>query len=187
MIVKGIGASKGIAVGPIRTLVKADLSVEDGPGSGAESECKRLEEALAQAGQELSHLYEKAKAAGSDSADVFSVHQMMLEDPEFTDSIRANIQAGHNAQWAVACTRDEMKAVFDAMDDAYMRARGTDVMDISNRLIRILKGELETALKSGPCILAAEDLYPSDTVKLDKNAILGFITRRGSSTSHSVI
>lgn len=187
MIVKGIGASKGIAVGPIRTLVKTDLSVEDGPGSGAESECKRLEEALAQAGQELSHLYEKAKAAGSDSADVFSVHQMMLEDPEFTDSIRANIQAGHNAQWAVACTRDEMKAVFDAMDDAYMRARGADVMDISNRLIRILKGEQETALKTGPCILAAEDLYPSDTVKLDKNAILGFITRRGSSTSHSVI
>ena len=131
MIVKGIGASKGIAVGPIRTLVKTDFSVEDGPGSGAESECKRLEEALAQAGQELSHLYEKAKAAGSDSADVFSVHQMMLEDPEFTDSIRANIQAGHNAQWAVACTRDEMKAVFDAMDDAYMRARGADVMDIS--------------------------------------------------------
>lgn len=187
MKLTGIGASAGVAMGTLRYLVTPDLSVYPGEGKGTEAEKAALEAALKQAGRELEALYHKAVADNSQAAEVFSVHQMMLEDPEYTDMIFSGIEEGQNAAYATAAARDMMKSVFDAMDDAYMQARGADVVDISNRLIRILKGIEEPAPIDSPCILAAEDLYPSDTVKLDKNLILGFVTRYGSSTSHSVI
>ncbi len=187
MKLTGIGASKGVAMGRIQHLNKADISVYPGAGMGIREEEAALDTAVLKAKKELLALYEKALANDANAAEVFSVHQMMLEDPEYLQTIRDIILEGQNAAYAVSKARDSLKAIFDVMEDAYMQARGADVTDVSNRLIRILKGVSETEFGKEPCILAAEDLYPSDTLKLDKNMILGFVTRFGSDTSHSVI
>lgn len=187
-MLQGIGASKGIAIGEIKYLITSDLSVNKGTGHDPAIEKVRLTMAIAKAQKELDALYKKAAAVDPKTAEVFSVHKMMLEDPEFTDAMENELLEGCEAEWAVASVRDEYKAMFDTMEDEYMRARGADVLDISNRLLRLLKGVSEREnLCDEPVILCAEDLLPSDTVKLKKESVLGFITKLGSSTSHSVI
>ena len=135
-------------------------------------------------------LYEKAmKEVGEINAAIFEVHQMMLEDPDYVDSVYHIIRSqGVNAEYAVASTGDNFAEIFAAMDDDYMRERAADVKDISNRLIEVLQGNEQGEIHTEePVILFAEDLAPSETVQLDKSKVLSFVTHLGSTNSHTAI
>lgn len=135
-----------------------------------------------QAGEQLQILYDKAlKEVGESNAAIFEVHQMMLEDEDYLESIHNLIRTEMvNAAYAVAVTGDNFAQMFGSMDDDYMKARAADVKDISNRLIRILEGDKETDLSTmEPSIIVADDLSPSETVQMDKEKILGFVTVHG--------
>ena len=141
------------------------------------------------AGQ-LQGLYEKAlKEVGESSAAIFEVHQMMLEDEDYQDAIHNMIHMEMvNAEYAVAVTGDNFSEMFASMEDDYMKERATDIKDISNRLIRNLTGEEEIDLASmKPSIIVADDLTPSETVQMDKDKILAFVTVHGSTNSHTSI
>ncbi len=184
----GIAASQGAAVASIYRLIAPDLSVHRAEGLSPEEERERFSNAVEQAKRELVTLYEAASKTDKSAAAVFEVHQMMLDDPDFFDAVMDGLSSGANAEWAVRETADSLKAMFDAMDDEYLRARGADILDISNRVIRILKGIPEkTDHFNEKVIVVAEDLLPSQTVKLDKKNVAGFVTKHGSVTSHSVI
>ena len=185
---KGIGASSGIAIADIYYLQKLDLSVQEKTGQNVLTETMRYENAKKTAIVELSELYEHALKTDFNTAQVFEIHQMLLEDLDFVEAIEGVIANGINAEFAVKSTADIFSDMFLAMDDPYMRARSADVVDISSRLIKILKGLKETNIsKTSKIIVVAEDLLPSETVKLDKNYVVGFVTKFGSNTSHSAI
>ena len=156
----------------------------------SEKETARFLDAKKKALAELDALYEKAvNEVGKSSAMIFQIHQMMLEDLDYIESIE-NIIADQmiNAETAVAQTCDNFVQMFEAMDDSYMRERSADVKDVSERLIRILSGKSTNVLDSDtPVIIAADDLAPSETVQFDKDKILAFVTERGSSNSHTAI
>ena len=187
-MLKGIAASAGAAVAPLFYLEEPDLSVTKEAGLDPVQQHQRYEQAAAQAIRELDALYDKARATDENVAQVFDIHRMMLEDPDLIDGIDELLDKGFNAEYAVRETADSLAAMFKAMDDEYMQARAADVTDVGNRLIRVLKGIPDAAdFPDEPVIVAAVDLLPSQTVRLDKDHVAGFVTKLGSSTSHSVI
>ncbi|MCD7756003.1 MAG: phosphoenolpyruvate--protein phosphotransferase [Firmicutes bacterium] len=188
-ILNGIGASPGIAEAELTWLAQPDLSVTRVNGLDPAVEKERYSRAAAQAASELDTLYTRACETDAATAQVFEFHRMMLEDPDFCDGIVEALEQGSKAEWAVSHTAEGLSKIFSAMDgDEYMQARAADVQDVSRRLIRILKGIHDESTKfDHPVILAADDLLPSQTVRLDKKNVLGFVTKYGSSTSHSAI
>ncbi len=189
---KFVGKSvyKGIALGPVVVLKNNDFQVKRRKIEDAEAEICRVELAGETAKQQLQGLYDKAvKEVGESSAAICDVHQMMLEDEDYLDAIHNMIRTENvNAEYAVAVTGDNFAEMFASMDDDYMRARAADIKDISNRLIRILLGAEEVDLGSmEPSVIVAEDLSPSETVQMDKEKILAFVTVHGSTNSHTAI
>ena len=186
----GKGVSKGVAAGPISFYRRASGVIPRHEASDTAAELERFRAAQETAKEQLAKLYDKALAeAGEDAAMLFEAHQMMLEDLDFVESIEGMIENNRvNAEAAVSDTGAQFAEMFAAMDDSYMQARAADIRDISARVIGILTGEGESGVVSDvPCIVAADDLAPSETVQLDKSLILGFITSAGSANSHTAI
>ncbi len=180
----------GVAIGPVTVYRKKDNTVKKAAVEDTEAEFKRFNDAVEAAKEELQELYDKAvEEVGEENAAVFEVHQMMLEDDDYLESVEDIIKnESMNAEYAVSTTGENFSEMFAAMDDEYMQARSADVKDISNRVVKILSGEKEEALiHDKPVILLAEDLAPSETVQLDKSKILSFVTRFGSTNSHTSI
>ncbi len=186
----GKGVSKGVAAGPISFHRRASGVIPRHEVSDTAAELERFRAARETAKEQLAKLYDKALAeAGEDAAMLFEAHQMMLDDLDFVESIEGMIENDRvNAEAAVSDTGAQFAEMFAAMDDSYMQARAADIRDISARVIGILTGEGESGIVSDvPCIVAADDLAPSETVQLDKALILGFITAGGSANSHTAI
>ena len=188
-IIQGKAIFGGIAIGPISFFAKEQKQVKRTKVEDTEAEIARYEAALVTAIEQLGALYEKAlKEVGESEAQIFEVHQMMLEDDDYNDSVKNIITSqGLNAEYAVATTGDNFSTMFAAMDDEYFQARAVDVKDISERIINILMGTGEAKVSDEPSIIVAEDLAPSETVQMDKSKLLGFVTRLGSSNSHTAI
>lgn len=186
----GKSVYKGIVLGPVAVYRKSDEQVKRIKIDDADAEILRLEKAGEQSKKQLQELYDKAvKEVGEASAAVFEVHQMMLEDEDYLDAIHNMIRTQMvNAEYAAAVTGDNFSNMFDSMDDAYMKARAADIKDISNRLVRNLQGVEGVDLRSmEPSIIVADDLSPSETVQMDKEKVLAFVTVHGSTNSHTAI
>ncbi len=180
----------GIAIGKVELFKKEQQSVRRYNIDNVDFEIKRVSIAKEKTIAQLKALYEKALIeVGESGAMIFEIHQMMLEDQDYLDSIDNIIKSQSvNAEYAVAVTADNFANMFAAMDDEYMQARAADVKDISERLITVLKGKNDDMSQSEePVILAADDLSPSETVQMDKSKILAFITKYGSANSHTAI
>ena len=187
---QGKSVYKGIAMGPIVVFKKNDYQVKRTRIEDTEAEVKRVDEALKASQEQLQKLYDKAvREVGEASAAIFEVHQMMLEDEDYLEAIQNMVRTEQvNAEYAVAVTGDNFAEMFAAMDDEYMKARSADVKDISERLVRNLSGEGDNDLSSmEPSIIVADDLSPSETVQMDKEKILAFVTVHGSTNSHTAI
>ena len=186
----GKSVYKGITIGKVFVLKNKDFQIKRTKVEDAQAEIDRVDAAGQQAKAQLQALYDKAvKEVGEASAAIFEVHQMMLEDDDYLDSIYNMIRTEMvNAEYAVAITGDNFAEMFANMDDDYMKARSADVKDISERLVRNLSGEGDADLSSmEPSIIVADDLSPSETVQMDKEKILGFVTVHGSTNSHTAI
>ena len=189
-IIKGKSILNKVAIGPILYHRKTESQVKRRTVEDNEAEVKRYEMAVACAEDELKTLHEKAcEQVGETGAAVFEVHMMMLEDADYRDSVLNIIRNQKtNAEYAAAVTGDNFYRLFADMSDEYFRARAADVKDITNRLVKILSGDaVESGFLTQPVILMAEDLAPSETVQLEKNMLLGFITEQGSPNSHTAI
>ena len=189
-IYQGKSVFNGIAIGKICVYQKGEQQVKRCKVEDTEAEVKRFREAREQAVEQLGKLHEKAlKEVGEANAAIFEVHQMMLEDDDYLESIENIIRLQEvNAEYAVAATSDNFSEMFSAMDDEYMRERAADVKDISERILTVLKGGNKRKLHmEEPMILVAEDLAPSETVQLEKDKILAFVIVRGSLNSHTAI
>ena len=187
---KGKSVYKGIALGPVVVFQKNDVQVKREKITDAESEIARMQDAVSASQEQLQKLYDKAvKEVGEASAAIFEVHQMMLEDDDYIDSVVNIIETQQvNAEFAVATTGDNFAKMFAEMEDDYFKARAADVKDISERMVNILSGnESGGALGDEPVIVVAEDLAPSETVQMDKEKLLAFVTRLGSANSHTAI
>ena len=181
---------KGIAIGKILFYQKGEQPVKRVKIEDTAEQIKRYEDARAKAAEQLQGLYEKAlKEVGEANAAVFVVHQMMLEDDDYIDSVVNIIETQQvNAEFAVATTGDNFAKMFAEMEDDYFKARAADVKDISERMVNILSGnESGGAIGDEPVIVVAEDLAPSETVQMDKEKLLAFVTRLGSANSHTAI
>ncbi|MGN8964110.1 phosphoenolpyruvate--protein phosphotransferase [Bariatricus sp. HCP28S3_D3] len=189
-IYKGKSVFGGIAIGKISVYSKAEQQVKRLKIENVEKEVERYHEATATAIQQLQELYDKAlREVGEANAAIFEIHQMMLEDDDYAESIENMIQMQKvNAEYAVAQTADNFAKMFSSMDDDYMKERAADVKDISERLLTVLQGEKSQGVESQePSIIVADDLAPSETVQLDKDKVLSFVTVHGSLNSHSAI
>ena len=189
-IYKGKSVFSGIAIGKISVYSKAEQQVKRIKIENVEKEVERYHEATATAIQQLQELYDKAlREVGEANAAIFEIHQMMLEDDDYAESIENMIQMQKvNAEYAVAQTADNFARMFSLMDDDYMKERAADVKDISERLLTVLQGEESQGVESQePSIIVADDLAPSETVQLDKDKVLSFVTVHGSLNSHSAI
>ncbi|HBA97075.1 MAG TPA: phosphoenolpyruvate--protein phosphotransferase [Lachnospiraceae bacterium] len=190
MEMQGKSVFGGVAIGRLSIYKKSDNVVKRVKIQDTDAEFKRFEDATVKAKEQLAALYDKAmKEVGETSAAIFEVHQMMLDDLDFRESVANMIKTQNvNAEYAVAVSGDNFSTMFAAMDDDYMKARAADVKDISNRVISVLQGTEDAKLNSDePVILVAEDLAPSETVQLDKSLLLSFVTRYGSTNSHTAI
>ena len=181
----------GVAIGKVAFYRRGDSGVvKRYHVQDAAAERARFEQAKAKAGAQLQALYEKALGeVGEANATIFEIHQMMLEDQDYCDSIANIIDTQQvNAEYAVAQTANNFAQMFAAMDDAYMQARAADVRDISERLMAILANAERAAFSAGgPVLVAAEDLAPSETIQMDKSKVWGFLTAQGSANSHTAI
>ena len=187
---QGKSVYKGIVMGPVAVLKKNDYQVKRARIEDPEAEVKRVEEAVEVSKKQLGRLYDKAvREVGEASAAIFEVHQMMLEDEDYLESMENMIRTELvNAEYAAAATGDNFAEMFAAMDDEYMKARSADVKDISERLVRNLSGEGDNDLSSmEPSVIVADVLSPSETVQMDKEKILAFVTVHGSTNSHTAI
>lgn len=187
---KGKSVYKGIAMGKISVLKKDDYIVKRTKIEDAQAEIQRVKAAVAASQEQLQKLYEKAvKEVGEASAAIFEVHQMMLEDEDYSESIENIITTEMvNAEYAVASTGDNFSEMFASMDDDYMKARAADIKDISKRLVKNLSGHGGDGIDlEEPVIVVADDLSPSETVQMDKDKILAFVTVHGSANSHTAI
>ena len=187
---QGKSVYKGIAMGPVVVLKKNDYQVKRTRIEDAEAEAARVDVALKASQEQLQKLYDKAvKEVGEASAAIFEVHQMMLEDEDYLEAIQNMIRTEQvNAEYAVAVTGDNFAEMFASMDDEYMKARSADIKDISERLVRNLSGQGDVDLSSiEPSVIVADDLSPSETVQMDKDKILAFVTVHGSTNSHTAI
>lgn len=180
----------GVAFGKVYVFSREESTIKRHHIDNSDKEIERFEQARLQASDELGDLYEKAlDEVGEENAMIFQIHQMMLEDDDYLESIK-NIIADQsiNAETAVAQTCDNFVQMFESMDDSYMRERSADVKDVSERVIRILSGAASGGIASDePVIIVADDLAPSETVQFDKSKILAFVTEGGSSSSHTSI
>ena len=187
---QGKSVYKGIVMGPVVVLKKNDYQVKRSRIEDADAETSRVQEAVKRSQEQLQKLYDKAlKEVGEASAAIFEVHQMMLEDEDYLEAIQNMIQTEMvNAEYAVAVTGDSFSQMFASMDDDYMKARAADIKDISERLVRNLSGQEDADLSGiDPSVIVADDLSPSETVQMDKEKILAFVTVHGSTNSHTAI
>ncbi len=187
---KGKGVYGAIALGRISVFTRREASVKRTHIEDIEAEKARLTKAKEKATEQLRTIYEKAlKEVGEANAQIFEIHQMMIEDEDYNESIESIIETQSvNAEYAVAVTADNFSEMFASMDDAYMQARSADVKDISNRIISCLSDEGGSdAVSDEKVIICADDLAPSETVQLDKDKVLAFVTAFGSSNSHTAI
>ncbi len=188
--VQGKSVFGGIAIGTLSLYRKRENFIKRRHAEDMQAEVQRFEAARQEAIRQLAGLYEKAKQeVGESGAAIFDIHQMMLEDPDYVESVTNIIRTQEvNAEYAVGTTADNFAHMFAAMDDAYMQGRAADVKDISDRVVGILSGAGGAGAQvGGPSIIAAEDLAPSETVQLDKSQVLGFVTQQGSANSHTAI
>ena len=186
----GKGVYGAIAIGKISVFQRQGISVKRSNIENVDAEIERLEVAKATAVEQLGEIYEKAlKEVGEANAQIFEIHMMMVEDEDYNDAIIGLIRSQSvNAEYAVAVTSKNFAEMFSSMDDSYMQARAADVKDISNRIIACLTGSSKTDADSDEkVIICADDLAPSETVSLDKDKILAFVTAYGSSNSHTAI
>lgn len=189
-IYNGKSVFGGIAIGKISVYQKKEQQVKRVKIDDPEQEMARYEKAKAEGIKQLQGLYDKAlREVGEANAAIFEVHQMMMEDDGYNESVENIIRSqGVNAEYAVATTGDNYAQMFSVMDDDYMRERAADVRDISERLLTVLNGEETGAVDADePKIIVAEDLAPSETVQLDKDKVLSFVTVKGSLNSHTAI
>ena len=189
-VLEGKSVYDGIAIGKISIFAKGDRQVKRETVEDTAAELNRFTKAKEKAKEQLKALYDKAlQEVGEVNAMIFDVHQMMLDDLDYIEPITNIIENQKvNAEYAVAEAGDNLSEVFASMDDAYMRERAADIKDISNRVIRILQGkEMGEIDNEEPVILVAEDLAPSETVQLDKEKVLSFVTKLGSTNSHTAI
>lgn len=187
---QGKGVFGGIAIGEIAFYKRAEGQVQRKRVEDTSSEIQRFESAKDKAIEQLGELYDKAvQEVGEGNAMIFQVHQMMLDDLDYVEAITNMITTQQvNAEYAVAATGDNFSQMFASMDDEYMRGRAADVKDISERVVSILSGNENSGLVTDkPVILAADDLAPSETVQLEKDKVLSFITQCGSTNSHTAI
>ena len=186
----GKGVYGAVAVGKISVFERQGIKVKRVEIRDAELEIERLEKAKATAIEQLGEIYEKAlKEVGEANAQIFEIHMMMIEDEDYNDAITEIIRSRKlNAEFAVAVTSKNFAEMFSSMDDSYMQARAADVKDISNRIIDCLMDNHSSNTASDEkVIICADDLAPSETVSLDKEKILAFVTANGSSNSHTAI
>lgn len=190
MVLEGKSVFGGIGIGRLSIYNKKENQVKREKITDVEAEITRFTDAKETAKEQLKGFYEKAvKEVGEVNAAIFEVHQMMLDDLDYVESITNMIRTQEvNAEFAVASTGDNFSKMFAAMDDDYMKERAADVKDISNRVISILQNaENGSVTGEKPVILLADDLAPSETVQLDKSKVLSFVTRHGSTNSHTAI
>lgn len=187
----GIPASRGICVGPVFQFVRQEIVVEEKCVDNPQAEINRLENAISKAKYQISLIYQKALTeASKEDAEIFQAHQMILEDPELLGEVKKKIENQKlSAESAMQVTAQAFSDMMAAMKDEYFAARATDILDVGNRVLRILLGiaETPTADLKEPSVIVADDLTPSDTVLLDKSLVTGFCTARGSATSHTAI
>ena len=180
----------GVAIGRIAFYKRNEITIKRTHVDDIEGEVKRFETAKEKAVAQLQELYNKAmEDVGESNAMIFEIHQMMLEDLDYVESIVNIITTQKvNAEYAIGTTADNFAAMFQAMDDAYMQGRAADVKDVSERLLQVLSDNSTDEMKMDePSIIAADDLVPSETVQLDKEKALSFITMYGSANSHTAI
>ncbi|MBE6867619.1 MAG: phosphoenolpyruvate--protein phosphotransferase [Ruminococcus albus] len=190
VVYQGKGVYGAVAVGKVSVFSRSSADVRRVNVNDTEKELSRVEAAKEMAAQQLEEIHSKAlKEVGEANAEIFEVHLMMLDDEDYNDSIKSIIETQKvNAEYAVAVTADNFAEMFSSMDDAYMQARAADVKDISDRLISCLTGGSKTENSSDEkMIICADDLAPSETVSLDKDKVLAFVTAFGSSNSHTAI
>lgn len=186
----GKGVYGAVAIGKISVFKKPDAAIKRVRVEDTEKEKERVAQAKAAAAEQLRKIYEKAlKEVGETNAQIFEIHMMMLEDDDYNESIENIIDSQSvNAEYAVALTADNFAEMFSSMDDPYMQARSADVKDISNRMIANLTGAAaDGAETNDKMIVCADDLAPSETISLDKDKVLAFVTAHGSSNSHTAI
>ena len=188
---KGIGTSPGIALGKVFVYKEPEINIVKENVDNVEKEINRLDLAVEEGIKQVDELYEKTlHNVGEKEAEIFNAHKMILEDPEFIDSIKENVKSEKtNIEWAVKTVSDEYIQIFDNMKDEYLKERALDIKDISTRILRILLGVEATDLASieEESIILAYDLTPSDTAQIDRNMVLGFVTEIGGPTSHTAI
>lgn len=180
----------GIAIGRLSFYKRGERQIKRYHVDDTQAEIQRFEDARAQAAAQLKELYHKAlQEVGEANAMIFEIHEMMLNDLDYCESITNMIRTQNiNAEYAIGATSDNFSEMFTAMEDAYMKARAADVKDVSERLLNVLSCAAAVSLSAGePAIIAADDLAPSETVQLDKSKVLGFVTMYGSSNSHTAI
>ncbi len=190
MNIEGKSVYGGVAIGRLAIYNKSDHQVKREKTEDIAGELERFQIARETAKKQLAELYEKAlKEVGEVNAAIFEVHQMMLDDSDYIESITNIIESQKvNAEYAIAAAGDNLSEVFTSMDDDYMKERAADVKDISNRMISVLQGNVQNQVNADePVILLADDLAPSETVQLEKEKILSFVTRYGSTNSHTAI
>ena len=180
----------GVTIGKIQFYKRNEITIKRTRVEDVEAEVERFRNAKAKTLELLKGLYEKAlEDVGEANAMIFEAHQLMLEDPDYVESIENIIRTQDvNAEYAIGATADNFAAIFEAMDDAYMQGRAADVRDVSERLLQALSSQNETVMvMDEPVIIAADDLVPSETVQLDKEKVLSFVTMYGSANSHTAI
>ena len=188
-VATGKSILKGIAIGRMRVFQTAEAAIQKESTLSQPEEWKRFQSAVEKAQGQLRDLYDKAlEEVGEEQAAIFDVHQQLLEDEDYTDAVKNIIATqGATAEYATKTTGENFAKMFASMEDEYMRARSADIEDISKRVVNILTGREESFESDEPFILVADDLTPSQTVSLDKSKLLGFVTRYGSSNSHTAI
>ena len=188
--IQGKGVSSGVGIGPLYFYHRAKTTITRYQVENVDAEWQRFKDAQTTAIEQLGDLAEKARAeAGDEAAMLFETHQMMAEDLDYEEAIEGLIKENKsNAEAAVTDVAVQFAQMFESMDDTYMQARAADVKDVSRRILSILNGTVEGGIASEvPVLLAADDLAPSETVRLDKSLLLGFVTREGSANSHTAI
>ena len=186
----GKGVYGAVAMGKISVFKKQDTAIKRIHTEDSEGEKKRVAKAKQAATEQLQSIYDKAlREVGETNAQIFEIHMMMLEDDDYNESIENIIDSQKvNAEYAVAVTADNFAEMFASMDDPYMQARAADVKDISNRIIANLTGNVsDGSAGDDKMIVCADDLAPSETISLDKDKVLAFVTAHGSSNSHTAI
>ncbi|MBC8591525.1 phosphoenolpyruvate--protein phosphotransferase [Wansuia hejianensis] len=188
---KGLGTSPGIGIGKVFLYVEPEINIEKKNIESPELEIERFNESINKAMEEIDYLYKRTlDEVGQDEAEIFTAHKMMLEDPEFINGVKGKINNENaNAEWAVNEVANQFIAVFEGIEDEYLRARAADLKDVSSRLLRVLLGiePIDLMAINKESIIVAEDLTPSDTAGMNKDKVVGMVTILGGRTSHTSI